>query len=403
MSKIICDVCGTSFPDTATHCPICGSVRPAEPETVASGAAAGGYTYVKGGRFSKANVKKRNKGKAVATYAAEESDSVNRSSTGLIILLVVLLVIVALLVTFVVIAATNKGAFNGFGNSTTASQETEPSEVSVPCTSLTANFDVVTLYEPGETALLKISTTPLNTTDELQFASSDSNVATVDATGLVTYVGAGQAEITVTCGEAKTACQVICNEVEIVFTPEDFRLNRMEITFDMADSSWVLYNGEIPMEEISWSSDDEAVATISDGVVVAVGEGQTTVYGEFMGNKIGCSIICDFTSGGVSGGVSEDVGDSGSSTTSALHIYAKFFFSPKNYGDFTIHIKEDDTLTLMLADESGKEVEAAWSINAQPNASLIGSRVKGLIPGTTATVTATYKGQTYTCLIRILN
>ena len=26
MSKIICDICGTSYPETATQCPICGCV-----------------------------------------------------------------------------------------------------------------------------------------------------------------------------------------------------------------------------------------------------------------------------------------------------------------------------------------------------------------------------------------
>ena len=28
MSKIICEVCGTSYPSSAAQCPICGCVRP---------------------------------------------------------------------------------------------------------------------------------------------------------------------------------------------------------------------------------------------------------------------------------------------------------------------------------------------------------------------------------------
>ena len=75
--------------------------------------------------------------------------------------------------------------------------------------------------------------------------------------------------------------------------------------------------------------------------------------------------------------------------------------APEYMENQTIKISKDDTLTLMLADESGKEVEASWSINAQPYASLSGSRVKGLLAGT-ATVTATYNGKTYTCKIRIV-
>jgi cyclase len=52
MSKIICDVCGTSYPETATQCPICGCVRPGDAKSVKSGVSgtSSGYTYVKGGR-----------------------------------------------------------------------------------------------------------------------------------------------------------------------------------------------------------------------------------------------------------------------------------------------------------------------------------------------------------------
>ena len=60
MSKIICDICGTSYADTATQCPICGCVRPAEPQPVPEEVNnSSAYTYVKGGRFSKKKKKKR--------------------------------------------------------------------------------------------------------------------------------------------------------------------------------------------------------------------------------------------------------------------------------------------------------------------------------------------------------
>ena len=38
MSKIICDVCGTSYPETATQCPICGCVRSSDSVAVAGDA-----------------------------------------------------------------------------------------------------------------------------------------------------------------------------------------------------------------------------------------------------------------------------------------------------------------------------------------------------------------------------
>ena len=69
MNKIICDICGTKYPDTAEQCPICGYANTA----IAAGAAVASEiednflediiqeprSKVKGGRFSKTNVRKR--------------------------------------------------------------------------------------------------------------------------------------------------------------------------------------------------------------------------------------------------------------------------------------------------------------------------------------------------------
>lgn len=62
MSKVICDVCGTTYPDTSAQCPICGSARKSVNQTGADSTGEGSsYAYVRGGRFSKSNVRKRNR------------------------------------------------------------------------------------------------------------------------------------------------------------------------------------------------------------------------------------------------------------------------------------------------------------------------------------------------------
>ena len=35
MSKVICDVCGTTYPETAQQCPICGCAKNTTAQTVA--------------------------------------------------------------------------------------------------------------------------------------------------------------------------------------------------------------------------------------------------------------------------------------------------------------------------------------------------------------------------------
>ncbi len=404
MSKIICDVCGTSYPETATQCPICGSVRPVQTANAVpseDGADGNNYTYVKGGRFSKSNVKKRNKAAQAKQYPNDEHESDDKKSTGLIILLAVLLVIIALLVVFVVLAALGHIDL-GLSNPTETTGDTTP--LQVPCTDLQLNFDQVTLEAQGDTVTILTKPLPLNTTDTVSFTSLDESVASVDGNGVVSYVGAGQTVIQVTCGDAQVQCEVICLEQETTIAPEEFRLSRSAISFEMEGFSWILYSGPIPMESIVWTTDNEAVAVVEDGVVTATGEGETTVYGEYAGNKISCKIVCDFSGTGASGEVTEDSGSSGTVDTQNLRIYSRYFFSASYYNDFSIDVDGngvDGTLTLMLADSKGNEVEAAWSINAQPYVSLTGSQVKGLISGGTATVTATYNGQTYTCRIRV--
>ena len=56
MSKIICDVCGSAYADTADQCPICGTAKRDTNATKPESQSEGGYNYVKGGRFSHANV-----------------------------------------------------------------------------------------------------------------------------------------------------------------------------------------------------------------------------------------------------------------------------------------------------------------------------------------------------------
>ena len=99
MSKVICDVCGTTYPDTATQCPICNSAKSSADNTVA-GEAGGEYAYVKGGRFSKKNVKKR--GKTTAQRRSNQSKRNDEpSNTGLVIIVILLLLAIVAVVIYI--------------------------------------------------------------------------------------------------------------------------------------------------------------------------------------------------------------------------------------------------------------------------------------------------------------
>lgn len=90
--------------------------------------------------------------------------------------------------------------------------------IPVPCTGLTLSQSSITFSAIGATVQLTAEKTPLNTTDELTWVSSNEDTATV-ADGLVTCVGVGTTTITATCGTQSATCEVT-SSVTIVMDDE---------------------------------------------------------------------------------------------------------------------------------------------------------------------------------------
>ena len=74
---------------------------------------------------------------------------------------------------------------------------------------------------------------------------------------------------------------------------QELTLNRDDITLIRLDEKLDLYDGSIPTTAITWSSKDTSVATFENGIVTAVGAGQTTVYAEYEGVKVSCKVYCN--------------------------------------------------------------------------------------------------------------
>lgn len=321
MDKVICDICGTSYPASATQCPICGCEKPADPvldeETAgAVNEAAAAYKPVRGGRFSNANVRKRNKMAAVPVQKAyepeeEEDDDEEmeeeRSNKGLVVVLVLLILAILALVLYLYFnffapvsdEAKDTEPANTTTAGTTESIETEPP--TVPCTELEVSDTEIVLDAVGNAWLLNVVAAPADTTDTISYMSSNEAVATVTGEGCVTAVGPGEAVITVTCGSVVVECNVSCNiETEPVTEPTvettvatepagEWSLNREDITMRVGES-WTLYEGEVSTAQITFKANDTSVATFKNGVVKAVGEGYTVVSAEYNGVKYECII-----------------------------------------------------------------------------------------------------------------
>lgn len=398
MSKVICDLCGTSYPETATQCPICGTARPVEANVVSeSGKEPGAYTYVKGGRFSKANVRKRNQGIQPERISAEDCQNKNRKSLGLIIVLVSLILVVAFMIGYILVGWMQR------------SKQENPDETTQPpvisCQQITASHAKITMSEKNEVWMLEVVRLPVDTTDTVFFESSNTDVVTVSENGKLTCVGEGEATITISCGEQVTHCKVSCvfatEPVEPTVPAEGVHLNRMSIKADVEGFTWILYSGKIPVDDIIWTSDDPTIATFEDGVVVAVSEGVTTVHAEYNGVTSSCEIVCDFADptegedipngeqGAVSGGEYKLYTQYGNqiSYNESLHAY-----------DVTIAVGE--SVGLFLKNESGHSMELDWSVTEGDSCTVDGHYVTAVSTTSNCMVEVVHDGITYACYIR---
>lgn len=276
MRKIVCEVCGTSYPETASACPICGSARSVDARILVddSGDSAPEtptYTYVKGGRFSKKNVRKRNAMKnnpgrreeipvrkaakprpaptgqkaerkpviqepvsetvspkptatvnpapekeaapapqKKAAQAVRSSES-RKGNGGLVAAIAVLAIIVVGLGAYLGLRQFAPEVLANIGLGTPTETATEPSMKVLPCTDLVLVDSTVTLDRLGATWKISAVPTPADTTDTVTFVSSNPDIATVTLDGQVTAVSAGTATITVTCGNVSKSCTVRCS------------------------------------------------------------------------------------------------------------------------------------------------------------------------------------------------
>jgi len=437
MSKIICDVCGTTYPETATQCPICGCVRSADAQSVSEGNAEGTastYTYVKGGRFSKANVKKRNKAAAKASAdnydAPENGEEKEKGTLGLTIAVFVLLFAIIAVVVYMAMDYFGLPSLDFGGEDTkpstsetvdqTGDATTNTTDPKTPCQSLTLDVSAITLDNEGAARMIYATAVPADTTDVITYTSDNEEVATVSQTGKVTAVGVGRANITIQCGEASVVCTVECawedptaETTETTAPPvlnEEFKLNRVDITFSSKGDSWMLYSGKLGLTQITWSSDDENVATFEGGKVTAVGGGTTTVHAEFNGEKVSCVIRCAFTSvnenpgvGGSGGGITEDGGDAPEDGDTSVDTQDTTYKLKNMQGDNSsdVTLNAGTSFTLKLVDGSGNVVaDAQWSVSDANCCSVADGVVTAAASGI-ATVSATYNGQTYSCIVRV--
>ena len=400
MNQIICDTCGSKYPETDERCPVCSYARQGNEKVVAASAAEPVAVKVKGGRFSSKNVKKRQKAQRAA------QDRQTNPNKPLWIIIALLLAAIVLVSAYIGIRFfRNRDSLQGIlpTRETTAAPTQTTQPPTVPCVALSLDNAVVALDEVGQTHQLGLKCTPEGTTDDLVFVSSDPAVATVSEDGLVTAVGSGQAIITITCGEVVRECDIICwlqQETTAPTTqPTTAPTEAAVLTLDVTDVSCFKKNevfnlyanlGEesVGRSKITWTSSDPKVAKVEKGQVTAVGKGTATITAEYQGQKATCVVRCRFEDAEPTQG-SQDQEDQGSQTAADWKA---------SHTDVSISVGE--TFRLKVTDSAGNTAKAIWTMDLDGIVSIDGRSVTGRTPGI-VTLTTTVDGVTMTCIVRV--
>ena len=261
MSKMVCEICGTTYDDASGVCPVCGWNSGNTLD------AADNMDDVLNDDFQLDDLDEvisdvpPQKGKAVFDYDAvnprrrqpaapatpptspkparpakparpvqpapveeeEEEEEESGSNKFLVIILVVL--ILALLAVSGYIAYTKLWKPDRVGSDNNKPQETvatetvdysdpvntepqvtettEETEPTIPCTELSLVASMDKLTTPGQYWRLMVKYAPDNTTDTVTYTSGDESVVTVDEYGRVTAVGEGETVIVIQCGDKR--------------------------------------------------------------------------------------------------------------------------------------------------------------------------------------------------------
>ena len=168
----------------------------------------------------------------------------------------------------------------GDGGTTPTTPPTTPTPVATSITLSAASLSFASLGETKQlSAAVKDQNGSAMTGASVSWSTSDASVATVSSAGLVTAAANGTATITVTSGSASstasaTVAQVAASieliQTELTFTSQG---ETRQIDFMVKDAN----DHPISTATVTWSSSDNAVATVSEGLVTAGEIGTATI------------------------------------------------------------------------------------------------------------------------------
>ena len=345
MSKIICDVCGTSYPDTAEQCPICGCSRDSAADLLEDELLMDDFDSpkAKGGRapsrkkkeifdFDEVNSGPRREPEDEDdSLFDEEEEETYQSNTFVVILLTVLIAALLLAAGFLFFRYFLPNMNQQEPEATTLPQFMQTTaatdSTAIPCENLvmTSEREAV-LNEVGARFLLHVIPKPGDTTDALVFTSADESIATVTDDGRIEAVAEGETVVTITCGEQKIEVPVKVSFEEPTEAPTTaateapdaeettpattaetvaqgqgdsgqkdvtLKLKRTDIMLGVYYEFQLLLDCDLEQNEVEWSSEHPHIATVDEeGWVKAIKAGTTSITAKYGDQEVSCIVRC---------------------------------------------------------------------------------------------------------------
>ena len=387
--KVVCYYCGTIYDADREKCPLCGSSVRSE-ESAAS-------RPVQRRRITEEERRQRRRA-AKGKFAAPKKKKKERDPKGMRIAAFVFLLLAALVVFYFI--GDMIGWWPGLENLVDRSGSYEPTAVNTACEELLVDPERIELSAVGETAQMTVSVN-LDCEKTVYCISGDERVATVSQTAVtdigedaksatftITAVGTGETEITVTCGDKTAVCTVSCTDPEGTTestqpeestAPEDFE---PELNYDY-DASLYARGESLQLRvtnlpsgvAVTWRSDDETVAKVSQtGEVTAIGGGKTTVTATVGDKSVQIIIRCNF----------------GDAEITGAHLERT---------DVTVRVGEK--FDLYLYDSEGEHISDITYTVGNPDVCKVQDGIVTVTGSGTTTITVTFNGQEFTCIVRV--
>ena len=180
----------------------------------------------------------------------------------------------------------------------TMTTETPDPEDPIVVTGITIDKTIATVEE-GATVTLTATVTPGNATDKtVTWSTSNEAIATV-SDGVVTGVKAGEVTITAKAGDKSATCTVTVTAKQSTEDPDDpivvTGITLDKTTATVEEGAKVTLTATVTPDTatdktVTWSTSNEAIATVSDGVVTGVKAGEVTITAKAGDKSATCTV-----------------------------------------------------------------------------------------------------------------